>query len=71
MSERTFSGLDASTQRELLQLLTAPSDVRAGVIRAMFERPLTRGLAEDLMDLEADEVAHLRAIAELRTLLGT
>jgi hypothetical protein len=36
----------------------------------MFERPLTRGLAEELMDLEADEVAHLRAIAELRALLA-
>lgn len=70
MSERSFSRLDASAQRELLQLLTAPSDVRASVIRQMFERPLTRGLAEELMDLEADEVAHLRAIAELRASLG-
>jgi hypothetical protein len=70
MSERPFSRLDASAQRELLRVLTSPSDVRAGVIRQMFERPLTRGLAEDLMDLEADEVAHLRAIAELRALLS-
>ena len=70
MSERSFSRLDASAQRKLLQLLTAPSDVRACVIAQMFERPLTRGLAEDLMDLEADEVAHLRAIAELRASLG-
>jgi hypothetical protein len=70
MADRMLARLDPGAQAELLRVLTSPSDVRAGVIRQMFERPLTRGLAEELMDLEADEVAHLRAIAELRALLA-
>jgi hypothetical protein len=70
MSERAYSRLDPSAQRELLRVLTSPSDVRAGVIRQMFQRATTRDIAEELMDLEADEVAHLRAIAELRASVG-
>ena len=70
ISESSFARLDLRAQEELLRVLTSPSEVRAGVIHAMFERPLTRGLAEELMDLEANEVAHLRAIAELRASLG-
>jgi hypothetical protein len=70
MNERAYSRLDPSVQRELLRVLTSPSEVRAGVIHRMFERAQTRELAEELMDLEADEVAHLRAIAELRALIG-
>ena len=70
MADGMLARLDPGAQEELLRVLTSPSDVRAGVIRQMFERPLTRGLAEELMDLEADEVAHLRAIAEWRALLA-
>jgi hypothetical protein len=62
--------LDAVEQEELLRVLTSPGDVRATLIRAMYEAPLTRRLAEELMDLEGDQVAYLRAVAELRGRLG-
>jgi hypothetical protein len=62
--------LDPAEQEELLRVLTSPGDVRATLIRAMYEAPLTRRLAEDLMDLEGDQVAYLRAVADLRGRLG-
>ena len=68
--EGLVARLNASEQAELLRVLTSPSDVRAALIGAMYEAPLTRRLAEDLMDLEADEVAYLRVVASLRERLG-
>ena len=68
--EGLVARLNASEQEELLRVLTAPSDVRAALIGAMYDGPLTRRLAEDLIDLEADEVAYLRVMAVLRERLG-
>jgi hypothetical protein len=68
--EALVARLNASEQEELLRVLTSPSDVRATLIGAMYGGPLTRRLAEDLIDLEADEVAYLRVVSALRARLG-
>ena len=68
--EGLVARLNASEQEELLRVLTAPSDVRAALIGAMYDGPLTRRFAEDLIDLEADAVAYLRVMAALRERLG-
>src|SRR6266542_1928545 len=49
--------LPSGARRDLLRVLASPSDVRAGLIRQMYERTATRDLAEVLMDLEADPSA--------------
>jgi hypothetical protein len=67
--ERSFPELDATAQADLLRILTSPRDLRAAIIGRMYAEPATRALAERLIDLEIDEVAHLQAIAELRSLL--
>jgi len=40
--------------------LASPSDVRADVVRQMYERPDTRDLAEVPMDIEAEAKPEVR-----------
>jgi hypothetical protein len=47
--------LNSGARADLLRVLTAPSNVRADVIRQLWERDEGRGMAETLMDLEEDE----------------
>jgi hypothetical protein len=69
VQEGDLATMSRAARAELLRVLTAPIDERADIIRFMYERPLTRGMAEHLIDLESDAAAHLRAIAELRSSL--
>jgi hypothetical protein len=57
--------LPEAAQRELLDLLGAPPEVRADAIRQLHERADTRELAEVLMDLEAESVLRLDVIRAL------
>jgi hypothetical protein len=57
--------LSIGIRRDLLRLLKAPPDIRADMIRQMHARTDTSGLAEVLMDLEADELIRLQVIALL------
>ena len=50
---------------DLLRVLTAPSNVRADVIRQFHERG-DAGMVEVLSDLEADELLRLQVIDALR-----
>ena len=59
---RRLAKLPIRARRDLLRFLTSQSDVRADLIRQMHERNETRGLAELLMDLEADELIRLHVI---------
>lgn len=54
-------------RRDLLRVLTSPSNVRADVIRQFHERG-DAGMVEVLSDLEADELIRLQVIEELRRL---
>lgn len=55
-------GLGSGAQRDLLRVLTSPSNVRADVIRQFYERPGNQGWAELLIDLEEDEIARATVI---------
>ena len=48
---RQVSRLSPRACRDLLRVLTAPSEVRADVIRQFHERPEGVGMAEALIDL--------------------
>jgi hypothetical protein len=52
----------SGARRDLLQVLNSPSDVRADLIRQMYDRPETRDLADVLMDLEAEPEMRLRVM---------
>jgi hypothetical protein len=54
--------MSVGARADLLRVLTAPSDVRADVIRQFHERPNGRGMAEVLIDLEADELLRIQTI---------
>jgi hypothetical protein len=58
---RRLARFSLGAKHELLQVLSCPSHVRANLIGRMYERPDTRGLAEVLMDLEAEP--HMRTSA--------
>lgn len=69
VSRRTLSRvsrLSVGARTDLLRVLTAPSHVRADVIRQFHERADGRGMADVLIDLEADELLRIRAIEVLR-----
>lgn len=59
--------LSPKAQRELLLVLTSPSNVRADVIRQFHERSKD-GMVEVLAELEADELLRLEVIEVLRRL---
>jgi hypothetical protein len=61
----SLDGLSPEVRAELLAVLTAPSRVRADVIRQFFERPDGREMAETLMDLESDEQLRRAVIWQL------
>jgi hypothetical protein len=63
--ERRLQRLPVGARRDLLRVLTSPSDVRADVIRQFHERG-DDGMVEVLSDLEADELLRLQVIVELR-----
>jgi hypothetical protein len=57
---RKVSNLNLAVRRDLLRVLSSPSDVRADLIRQMHERPDTRDLAEVLVDRSDEEVETCR-----------
>jgi HEAT repeat protein len=61
--------LSAGARRDLLRVLTSPSDVRADVIRQFHERGYD-GMVETLAELEADELLRLQAIQALGRSFG-
>jgi hypothetical protein len=60
-----LSAIPAGTRRDLLKVLLADSEIRADLIRQMYEREDTRNLAEVLMDLESDDVLRVTVIGLL------
>jgi hypothetical protein len=62
--------LSEGGRRDLLRVLTSPSDVRADVIRQFHERPEGRSLADVLMDVESDELLRIQVVDALRRSLG-
>jgi hypothetical protein len=60
-------GLPAGARRDLLRVLTSPSNVRADVVRQFHERG-DEGKVEILAELEADELLRLQVIDLLRQL---
>ena len=62
---RHLARLSPGARQELLQVLSSPSHVRANLIRQMYERPDTQGLAEVLMDLEAEPQMRMSAVEVL------
>jgi hypothetical protein len=63
---RHLSRLSLGARADLLRVLTSSSRVRADIIRQFHERPDGLGMAEVLMDLEADELLRIQAIDLLR-----
>lgn len=59
--------MDPSARAELLELLTAPRAVRADAIKAYYDRPDGKPIAEALITLEVDHDARSDVIATLRT----
>jgi hypothetical protein len=57
--------LPPGVQRDLLRVLTSPSDVRADVIRQFHERG-DDGMVDTLAELEADPVLRAEVVARLR-----
>jgi hypothetical protein len=67
---RRLSRLPVGARRELLRVLNSPSETRADLIRQMHERPITRDLAEALMDLEAEPLLRLQVMEALKDSLS-
>jgi hypothetical protein len=63
---RRLRRLTPGARADLLRVLESDSRVRADVIRQFHERPGGRGMAEVLVDLEADELLRLQVIEALR-----
>jgi hypothetical protein len=57
--------LPIGARHELLRVLQSPSNVRADVIKQFHERG-DEGMVEVLTELEADELARLQVIDQLR-----
>jgi len=68
---RHVSRLSVDERRDLLRDLTAPSIIRADAIRQFRERPDGQGMAEVMMDLEADEPLRLQVVDALRRSLAS
>jgi hypothetical protein len=64
---RRLDRLPLAARRQLLEVLGSRSDIRADLIRQMHQRPETQGLAEVLMDLEAEPEMRLQAMNVLKT----
>jgi len=67
---RALRKLTPGARRDLLRVLTSPSNVRADVIRQFYERPDGAALAETLIDLEADEMLRVQVIEALEESLS-
>ena len=65
MQDRYLRRLPPGAREDLLRVLISPSDVRADVIRQFHERG-DDGMVEVLTALEADQLARLQVIQELR-----
>lgn len=59
--EARFNRMPAEARRDLLRVLTWPSNVRADVVRQFHERG-DDGMVEVLTELEADELAREQVI---------
>ena len=68
---RHVSRLSVEERRDLLRDLTAPSVIRADAIRQFRERPDGQGMADVLIDLEADETLRLQMVDALRRSLAS
>jgi hypothetical protein len=66
---RLLRRLPAGARADLLSVLTTPSNVRADVIRQFHERG-DAGMAEALIDLEADDFARAQVVDALRQTAG-
>jgi hypothetical protein len=64
---RKLRRVPLGARRDLLRILTSPSDLRADVIRQFNERG-DHGMVEVLIDLEADDLLRLQVIEALRRL---
>jgi hypothetical protein len=62
---RVADALGPAARRDLLRVLTSPSDVRADVIRQLHERPDGQEMADLLIFLEEWEWARQGMIEEL------
>jgi hypothetical protein len=62
---RLADAFGPAARRDLLRVLTSPSDVRADVIRQLHERPDGQEMADLLIFLEEWEWARLGMIEEL------
>lgn len=69
-AEFSIRRLSPDARRDLLRVLTSPSNVRADVIRQFHERG-EQGMVEVLAELEADEVLRWRVVDILRAIEGT
>jgi DNA mismatch repair ATPase MutS len=58
--------LPLGARQELLRVLASSSDVRADLIRQMYERSEARDLAKVLMDLEAEPEMRVRVMEALK-----
>jgi len=62
---RLADALGPAARRDLLRVLTSPSEVRADVIRQLHERPVGQEMADLLIFLEEWEWARQGMIEEL------
>lgn len=67
---RHLRRLASSVRSQLYRLLSEPASVRADAIGQLYRRPGTRGLAEVLIDVEADAVLRLEILRSLRVSLS-
>jgi hypothetical protein len=65
--QRRLTRLPLGARRELLRVLDSPDDVRADVIRQLYNRPDLRDLAEVLIDLEGEPMIRLDVMQALKT----
>jgi hypothetical protein len=68
---RDFNRLPRECRAELLRVLAAPTSLRADVIMRFHERTDGKRVAENLMDLEANDPLRLRMIGAIERSLRT
>lgn len=66
-AERALSEVPAGARRDLLRVLTSPSNVRADVIRQFHERG-EDGMVEVLVELEADDLIREQVVLVLESI---
>jgi hypothetical protein len=64
---KNLQGVPLGARRDLLRVLTSPSNVRADVIRQFHHRG-EAGMVEVLCEMEADEWLRLQVVEQLRRL---